>query len=86
MVGGGHGQREGALDRPNIAVQGQLADGRELLEMLGKQLARGDQQPQRDGQIEAARILAQIRGGQLSTLKACSRSSDAALHGRTERE
>ena len=57
---GGHRHRQGALDRPDAAVQGQLADDGEVAQLFGQQLAGGDQQAQRDRQIEAAGVFAEV--------------------------
>ena len=63
LLGRRHGHRQGALDRPDAAVQGQLADRGEVAQLLGQQLAGGHQHAQGDRQIEAAGVLAQIGGG-----------------------
>ncbi len=59
-AGGGHGNRQSALDGPHAAVEGQFADGGEILELLGQELPGGDEQAERDGQIESAGVFGQI--------------------------
>jgi hypothetical protein len=64
-LGGGHGRGQGALDRADAAVEGQLAHGGEVLELLGQELAGGDEQAQGDGQVEAAGALGQVGRGEV---------------------
>lgn len=55
-----HRHRQGALDRPNAAVEGQLAHRGEVFQLIGQQLSRCYQQRQRDRQVETAGVLAEI--------------------------
>jgi len=60
--GGGQAHRQGAAHRPQLAGQRQLA-GKFMNVQLFRpdgQLTRGNQDPQRNRQIEAARLLGQI--------------------------
>ena len=54
------GQR--AAHRAQLAAQRQLADQGAVLELLGRNLRAGRQQPNRDGQVEARARLAHVRG------------------------
>ena len=62
-LGGGHRHRQGALDRPDAAVEGQFADDGEVAQLLGQQLAGGDEQAQCDGQVEAASVFTEVGRG-----------------------
>src|SRR5437763_1058151 len=64
-VGGGHGHRQGALHRADAAIKRQLANGGEVAKLLGKQLPGGHEQAEGDGQIEAARVFAEVGRGKI---------------------
>ena len=59
------GQRQHPLHTAKCAVQRQLADAFGVLQTSGRQLSRGEQQPQGDGQIEATTLLGQVGGSQV---------------------
>jgi len=56
---------EHAADRPQPAVQRELADCRVTTERLRWHLSRGSQNGQGDGQVEPRALLAQLRGRQV---------------------
>ena len=60
---GGHRHRQRALDRPDAAVEGQLADGGAVLQLFRQELPSGDQHAQRDRQVEAAGVFTEVGGG-----------------------
>ena len=64
-LGRGHRHRQRPLDRPHAAVEGQFAHDGEAVQLIGQQLAGRDQHAQRDRQIEAAGVLAQIGRGEV---------------------
>jgi len=58
--GRGHRHRQRSLDGTDTAVERQFADHCAVAQLFGQQLAGGDEHAERDGQIEAAGVLAQV--------------------------
>ena len=64
-LGGGHRGGESPLDGPDGAVESELADDGEVLDLLRRELAGGDEHADGDRQIEVAGLLAKIGRGQV---------------------
>src|SRR6266545_3876336 len=58
--GGGHRDRQGALDGADAAVEGQFADRGEIAQLFGQELAGRDEQAQRDRQVEPTRVFSEV--------------------------
>ena len=90
-VGRGHNERlrsraglhrhRAPRDRPHHAVERQFAHEREAVELLGRDLPRGDEDADRDGQVERARVLPQVRGREVDD-RAAGREPVAEVHHR----
>jgi hypothetical protein len=64
-LAGGEGQRQGAPDRSQTTVQGQLAHEGQTLQCRGLEAAGGGQDSDGDGQVETGAALAQPGGGEV---------------------
>ena len=78
----GHGQN--AIDMTHAAIEAQLADHQAVVQAVGRNLARGRQHGQRNGQVIGGAFLAQIgrrqADGQAGAGEMVARVDDGAAH------
>ena len=60
-----HRHRQRPAHRPHAAVEGEFADAGAVVELVGGELLRGEEQAERDGQVERPGVLAQVGRGEV---------------------
>ncbi len=64
---GGKGHGKSTPDRPQISLEADLADHERVGQPLAGKLPAGDEDAQRDGQVEGRAVLADVGGGQIDS-------------------